>query len=108
MTRKTQGPLFVALPRIPPVRVHMVILLMAMIIKQGSTNSMTTGRVGSGSVSSLARSMKNAREDPQAREKIDTMTPTIIEGGNLPGKLLRTSLIEMVYQGQVSGVKFIG
>ena len=48
MTRKTQGPLFVALPRIPPVRVHMVILLMAMIIKQGSTNSMTTGRVGVG------------------------------------------------------------
>ena len=59
-------------------------------------------RAGSGSASSLVRSMKNARDDPQASENTDTMTPTIIDGGNLPGKLLRTGLIEMVYQ--VSGV----
>ena len=62
-------------------------------------------RAGSGSASSLVRSMKNARDDPQASENTDTMTPTIIDGGNLPGKLLRTSLIKMGYQGHVSGVK---
>ena len=43
------------------------------------------GTAGSGSASSLVRSMKKARDDPQAREKTDTMTPTIIVGGKLPG-----------------------
>ena len=84
----------------------MVMLFIAMRSMQGNTHSTTMLRAGSGSASSLVRSMKNARDDPQASEKIDTMTPTIIEGGNLPGKLLRTSLIKMVYQ--VSGIKFIG
>ena len=36
--------------------------------------------------SSMARSMKNAREDPQARETTDTMMPTLIVVGKLPGK----------------------
>ena len=42
------------------------------------------GTAGSGSALSLVRSMKKARDDPQAREKTDTMTPTIIVGGKLP------------------------
>mgnify|MGYP006975623370 CR=1 FL=1 len=100
--------LFFVLPRIPPVRVHIIILFTAIRSMQGNTQSTTMLRAGSGSASSLVRSMKNARDDPQASENTDTMTPTIIDGGNLPGKLLRTNLIKMVYQGQVSGVKFIG
>ena len=55
----------------------------------GNTHSTTMLRAGSGSASSLVRSIKNARDDPQASENTDTMTPTIIDGGNLPGKLLK-------------------
>ena len=83
---------------IPPVRVHMVILFTAIRSMQGNTQSTTMLRAGSGSASSLVRSMKNARDDPQASEKIDTMTPTIIDGGNLPDKLFQKNFIEMVYQ----------
>ena len=90
--------MLLSLPMIPPVRVHMVILFTAMRSMQGNTQSTTMLRAGSGSASSLVRSMKNARDDPQASENTDTMTPTIIDGGNLPGKLLRTNLIEIVYQ----------
>ena len=86
----------------------MVILFTAIRSMQGNTQSTTMLRAGSGSASSLVRSMKNARDDPQASENTDTMTPTIIDGGNLPGKLVKTSLIEMVYQGQASGEKIIG
>ena len=96
------------LPRIPPNIVHIIILFSATRTMQGNTHSTTMERAGSGSAWSLVRSMKNARDDPKASEKTDTMRPTIIEGGNLPGKLVNTSWIEMVYQGQVSGVKFIG
>ena len=67
---------------IPPVRVHMVILFTAIRSMQGNTHSTTMLRAGSGSASSLVRSMKNARDDPQASENTDTMTPTIIDGGN--------------------------
>ena len=81
----------------------MVMLFIAMRSIHGNTHSTTMLRTGSGSASSLVRSMKNARDDPQASENTDTMTPTIIDGGNLPGKLVKTSLIEMVYQGQFSG-----
>ena len=95
--------LFFVLPRIPPVRVHMVILFTAIRSMQGNTQSTTMLRAGSGSASSLVRSMKNARDDPQASEKNATMTPAIIDGGNLPGKLLKTK-IEMVYEGHDSGV----
>ena len=73
------------LPRIPPVSVHIVMLLVAMINMHGNTHSTTMLRTGSGSDSSLVRSMKNARDDPQARENTDTMMPTIINGGNFPG-----------------------
>ena len=93
------------LPKIPPVRVHIIILFTAIRTMQGNTQSTTMLRAGSGSASSLVRSMKNARDDPQASENTDTMTPTIIDGGNLPGKLLRTSLVEIV--GQVSGVMLL-
>ena len=71
-----------ALPRIPPIKVHMIMLLMVMMTIQGNTHSKTIARAGSGSASSLVRSMKNARDDPQASENTDTMTPTIIDGGN--------------------------
>ena len=56
----------------------MIMLLMVMMTIQGNTHSKTIARAGSGSASSLVRSMKNARDDPQAREKTDTMTLTII------------------------------
>ena len=92
------------MPRIPHVRVHIIMLFTAIRSMQGNTQSRTMLMIGSGSASSLVRSMKNARDDPQASENTDTMTPTIIDGGNLPGKLLRTSLIKMGYQGHVSGV----
>ena len=69
------------LPRIPPIKVHMIILLMVTMTMQGNTHSKTMARAGSGSASSLVRSMKNARDDPQAREKTDTMMPTIIGEG---------------------------
>ena len=95
------------LPRIPPIKVHMVMLFIATKSMQGNIHSTTMSRAGSGSASSLVRSMKNARDDPQASENTDTMTPTIIDGGNLPGKLLRTNMIEMVYQGHVSGVMLL-
>ena len=69
------------LPRIPPNRVHIVILSKAMRSMQGKTHRTTIARAGSGSAWSLVRSMKKARDDPQAREKTDTMTPTIISVG---------------------------
>ena len=72
------------MPRIPPVRVHIIILFTAIRTMQGSTHSTTIGRAGSGSASSLVRSMKNARDDPQAREKTDTMTLNMIVHGKLP------------------------
>ena len=93
--------MLLSLPKIPPVRVHIIILFTAIRSMQGNTHSTTMLRAGSGSASSLVRSMKNARDDPQASENTDTMTPTIIDGGNLPGKLLRTNLMEMVYQGHM-------
>ena len=70
-----------ALPRIPPIKVHMIMLLMVMMTIQGNTHSKTIARAGSGSASSLVRSMKNARDDPQASENTDTMTLTIIVHG---------------------------
>ena len=79
------------MPRIPPVSVHIVMLLVAMINMHGNTHSTTMLRTGSGSASSLVRSMKKARDDPQARENTDTMTPTIIDGGNLPGTQFQTN-----------------
>ena len=60
----------------------MVILFIAMRTMQGNTHIRTMLRAGSGSASSLVLSMKKAREDPQASEKIEMMTPTIIDGGN--------------------------
>ena len=74
--------MFLLLPKIPPVRVHIIILFTAIRSMQGNTYSKTMLRAGSGSASSLVRSMKNARDDPQASENTDTMTPTIIDGGN--------------------------
>ena len=69
------------LPRIPPIKVHMIMLLMVMMTIQGNTHSKTIARAGSGSASSLVRSMKNARDDPQASENTDTMTLNIIVHG---------------------------
>ena len=74
--------MLLSLPKIPPVRVHIIILFTAIRTMQGNTQSTTMLRAGSGSASSLVRSMKNARDDPQASENTDTMTPTIIDGGN--------------------------
>ena len=73
---------FLFLPKIPPVSVHMIILFTAIRSMHGNTHSRTMLRAGSGSASSLVRSMKNAQDDPQAKENTDTMTPTIIDGGN--------------------------
>ena len=39
---------------------------------------------GSGSASSVVRSMKNARLEPQANEKIDTITLSLISQGKWP------------------------
>ena len=83
-------------------------LLVAMSNMHGNTHSTTMLRTGSGSASSLVRSMKKARDDPQAREKIDTMTPTIIDGGNLPGIRSQKKLSRGFIMAHVSGVKFIG
>ena len=96
------------LPRIPPVSVHIVMLLVAMSNMHGNTHSMTMLSTGSGSASSLVRSMKNAREDPQAREKTDTTTPTIIDGGNLPGIRFQKNGSRWFIMAHVSGVKFFG
>ena len=74
--------MFLSLPKIPPIRVHMIILFTAIRSIQGNTQSTTILRAGSGSAWSLVRSMKKARDDPQARENTDTMTPTTIDGGN--------------------------
>ena len=84
--------MFLLLPKIPPVRVHIIILFTAIRSMQGNTQSTTMLRAGSGSASSLVRSMKNARDYPQASENTDTMTPTIIDGGNRPGKLVQKNL----------------
>ena len=73
--------LFLSKPKIPAVRVHIIMLFDAVRNMQGNAHSKTIFRTGSGSASSLVRSMKNAREDPQASEKMDTMTLTIIDGG---------------------------
>ena len=69
------------MPRIQPVRVHIIMLFIAMRSMQGKTHRTTMGTAGSGSAWSLVRSMKKARDDPQEREKTDTMTPTIISVG---------------------------
>ena len=99
--------MFLFLPKIPPVRVHIIILFSAIRTMQGNTHSTTILRAGSGSASSLVRSMKNARDEPQDSEKTDTMMPTIIDGGNLPGKLVQKKnfLIEVVYQ--IVGVNYL-
>ena len=84
--------MLLSLPKIPPVRVHIIILFTAIRTMQGNTQSTTMLMAGSGSASSLVRSMKNARDDPQASENTDTMTPTFIDRGNLPDKLVQTNL----------------
>ena len=73
--------MFLSLPKIPAVKVHIIMLFDAVRNMQGNAHSKTILRTGSGSASSLVRSMKNARDDPQASEKRDTMMLTIIDGG---------------------------
>ena len=74
--------MFLTLPRIPAVMVHIIMLFTAIRSMHGNTQSTTMLKAGPGSASSLVRSMKNARDDPQASEKTDTAMPTLIDRGN--------------------------
>ena len=59
-------------------------LSIAMMSMYGNTRSATMKNAGSGSASSVVRSMKNARLEPQANEKIDTITLSLISQGKWP------------------------